>query len=248
MGYDSISNAVASPAHNTFNVRPGLPLGDDTLAPRPAAKNGKGFSFADLIDVINPLQHVPVVSSIYRRITGDEMGNSARIAGGALFGGVIGLATSVADAIVDKATGSDIGDHVMTAMFGKDTKQPAETDIAAATPETPVKGPIEGKVEVIPQGHLRGLEQKISAIAPTSLDPATFNALADILGSSAPLEHLMPVTTLADPKREKTQSGAQAKQAANLPAAISYNDALSRMNHALDAYQTKKPDNAAVAR
>ncbi len=122
MGYDSISNAVANPAHNTFNVRPRLPPADDALAPRPAGKGGKGFSFADLIDVINPLQHIPVVSSIYRRITGDEMGNPARIAGGALFGGVIGLATSVADAIVDKATGSDIGDHVMTAMFGKDTK------------------------------------------------------------------------------------------------------------------------------
>lgn len=233
MGYDSISNAVASPAHNTFNVRPGLPLGDDTLAPRPAGKNGKGFSFADLIDVINPLQHIPVVSSLYRRITGDEMGNSARIAGGALFGGVIGLATSVADAIVDKATGSDIGDHVMTAMFGKDTKRVAETDIAAATPDTPVKG----KVDVFPQGHLRGPEQNISAIAPTALDPATFNALADILGSTAPLEHLKPVTTTAPEK-----------QAATVAPADSYNDALLRMNQALDAYRTKKPDNAPLTR
>ncbi len=239
MGYDSITNAVASPAHNTFNVRPSLPLGDDALAPRPAGKTGKGFSFADLIDVINPLQHIPVVSSLYRRMTGDEMGNPARIAGGALFGGVIGLVTSVADAIVDQATGSGIGDHVITAMFGKDTKPTAATGIAAAAPGT------QGKVEVIPKGHLRAPEQKLSALAPATLDPATFNALADILGSTAPLEHLIPAATS---KPQKPEPAAPEKQAAILAPAVSYDDALLRMNRALDAYQTNKPDNTPLTR
>ena len=36
------------------------------------------FTFDDLIDVINPLQHLPIVSTIYRAITGDEITPHAR--------------------------------------------------------------------------------------------------------------------------------------------------------------------------
>ena len=32
-----------------------------------------GFTFSDLMDIINPLQHIPVVSSIYRSLSGDEI-------------------------------------------------------------------------------------------------------------------------------------------------------------------------------
>jgi len=47
---------------------------------------GEGF-FSTLLDVINPLQHIPLVSTLYREITGDEISPSARILGGGLFGG-----------------------------------------------------------------------------------------------------------------------------------------------------------------
>ncbi len=33
-----------------------------------------GFSFGDIVDIINPLQHIPVVSTIYREMTGDDIG------------------------------------------------------------------------------------------------------------------------------------------------------------------------------
>src|SRR5690349_12138760 len=45
-----------------------------------------GFSFGALLDAINPLQHIPVVSTIYRAATGDTIGPAPRIMGGALFG------------------------------------------------------------------------------------------------------------------------------------------------------------------
>ena len=32
-----------------------------------------GFTFFDFLDVINPLQHIPVVSTLYRSLTGDEI-------------------------------------------------------------------------------------------------------------------------------------------------------------------------------
>ncbi|MEC7538792.1 MAG: hypothetical protein VYB59_16055, partial [Pseudomonadota bacterium] len=66
---------------------------------RTFADGGPGL--ADLIDMINPLQHIPVVSSIYRAITGDEISPAARLAGGALFGGPIGFAGAYVSGVVE---------------------------------------------------------------------------------------------------------------------------------------------------
>jgi len=78
------------------------------------------FSFWDIVDAINPLQHIPVVSTIYRKLTGDEMGYASRIAGDTLYSGVFGslisgLASSVANVFMEAITGKDIGEHVMAA-------------------------------------------------------------------------------------------------------------------------------------
>lgn len=87
-----------------------------------------GFGFDDLLDIINPLQHIPIVSAIYRRLTGDEISPAAEMAGGALFGGPLGLAGSVANMVVDETTGRDLGEHAMAMVFG-------ETGEAGASPE-----------------------------------------------------------------------------------------------------------------
>jgi hypothetical protein len=75
-----------------------------------------GFSFGALLDVINPLQHIPVVSTIYRAASGDSIGPAPRIVGGALFGGVVGLIASAADAVVEGVTGKDTGSHVLAML------------------------------------------------------------------------------------------------------------------------------------
>ena len=36
------------------------------------------FTFDDFLDIINPLQHLPIVSMIYRAITGDNIGLAGR--------------------------------------------------------------------------------------------------------------------------------------------------------------------------
>ncbi len=54
-----------------------------------------GFTFGDIIDIVNPLQHIPIVSNIYRKITGDTIAPAMEIAGGALFGGLIGAIASI---------------------------------------------------------------------------------------------------------------------------------------------------------
>ncbi len=78
-----------------------------------------GLTFGDLIDVINPLQHVPVVSTIYRSITGDSIAPGPRLAGGGLFGGFIGLAGAVVNLAIEQTTGKDVGDHVLALVSGE---------------------------------------------------------------------------------------------------------------------------------
>jgi hypothetical protein len=86
----------------------------------PDIKNDDFFgSFADLLDVINPLQHIPGVSNIYQAITGDTISSGAKIAGDALFGGPIGLFASIANAVVAQESGKDIGENLYAAVIGK---------------------------------------------------------------------------------------------------------------------------------
>lgn len=93
---------------------------------------GDGFGFDDFIDMINPLQHIPVVSSIYRAVTGDEISPGARMVGGALLGGVTGVVASAANVMIEQATGGDIGENVI-AMFEGSTTESRITNTASTT-------------------------------------------------------------------------------------------------------------------
>ncbi len=50
------------------------------------------FGFGDLVDIVNPLQHIPIVSNLYRAVTGDHIRPSSDIIGGAIYGGLAGAA------------------------------------------------------------------------------------------------------------------------------------------------------------
>lgn len=76
------------------------------------------FGFAELLDVINPLQHLPLVSSLYRRITGDEIATPARVMGGALYGGPAGFLIASATALVAEIGGDDPGGQILARLFG----------------------------------------------------------------------------------------------------------------------------------
>ncbi|MEH6629414.1 MAG: hypothetical protein V7776_01225 [Halopseudomonas aestusnigri] len=88
-----------------------------------AENNGQEFGFLDFLDIINPLQHIPVVSSIYREITGDELKPTARVFGGMLFGGPSGFVSAIANSIVEETTGKDIGANILEAFLGPDETQ-----------------------------------------------------------------------------------------------------------------------------
>ncbi len=86
-------------------------------------------SFGDFLDLINPLHHIPIVGTIYRAITGDEIDGAAKILGGLLFGGPIGFIASIVATIVEEATGRDLGETVLAAFIDQD--EPPTSQVAA---------------------------------------------------------------------------------------------------------------------
>jgi hypothetical protein len=122
---------ISMPPHATASLAAG---------PAAAAATVSGpderFSFHDLIDIVNPLQHIPVVSTIYRAITGERIKTFPKIAGDTLFGGVTGFLSSVADTIFERITGKSVGDTVLS--WVEDEISPssttAPTAVASAAP------------------------------------------------------------------------------------------------------------------
>ena len=99
----------------------------------PSVWGEDGFTFSDLVDLVNPLQHIPVVSTIYRALTGDDIAPAARILGGSVLGGPLGFAASVVNVAIEDATDRDIGGHVWAWLNGEDTApgQSAPTAVAS---------------------------------------------------------------------------------------------------------------------
>jgi hypothetical protein len=105
---------------------------------RPFGKDG--FSFRDLLDIINPLQHIPVVSTIYRKLTGDALDAVPRLAGGTLFGGIAGAVSAVVNLVVKDASGKDIGENALAFLQGGFSEE--ETVNAPAAPDPAPSDPM----------------------------------------------------------------------------------------------------------
>lgn len=82
------------------------------------------FTFGDLVDMVNPLHHIPLVGHAYRSITGDEIKPISQIVGGAILGGPAGAASGLVNAVIQEETGKDIAGHAI-AMAGGGGDSPA---------------------------------------------------------------------------------------------------------------------------
>jgi hypothetical protein len=94
------------------------------------AKDEEGF-FDHLLDVVNPLQHIPIIGTIYRAITGDKIGSVEKIMGGTLYGGMWGAISSIADVAFKGITGKSFEDTALS-LLKSDSK--AKANKVAATP------------------------------------------------------------------------------------------------------------------
>ncbi len=107
-----------------------------------------GFDFDDVLDIINPLQHIPIVSTLYRAVTGDTIAAGPRLAGGALFGGALGFMSAAVNAAIEEQTGHDIGDHVRMALLGEPEEAEQES-VMFASADTASGGEAAGEAAAL---------------------------------------------------------------------------------------------------
>lgn len=98
----------------------------------------KDFSFEDVLDLINPLQHIPLISTMYRESSGDTIGAVPRVLGDALYGGglvgaAIGAGTALVNVALEAFTGKDVGDTMMAMFTGGDKDGTAVAERASGT-------------------------------------------------------------------------------------------------------------------
>lgn len=110
----------------------------------------KPFGFWDLVDMVNPLQHIPVVSHLYRSLTGDEIKPAGKIIGGTLYGGMAGAAASITNAIIEEETGRDITGNAMAFIFDGEKphfkEKSPETRLAEASSNEDILMDLPGNV------------------------------------------------------------------------------------------------------
>ena len=115
------------------------------------AEADAGDFFDTLLDIINPLQHIPLVSSLYRELTGDEIQPAARVVGGAIFGGPLGFASATANVFVEQASGRDFMEHAVALLTDE--------------PQTPVRAELdEGIKPDVATAALAGTEKSKDVI------------------------------------------------------------------------------------
>ena len=100
-----------------------------------AVKNDDEGFFDHLLDVVNPLQHLPIIGTIYRAITGDKIGSVEKIMGDTLYGGMWGAITSIADVAFKGITGKSFEDTALS-LFKSDSNSKTASTKVTATPIT----------------------------------------------------------------------------------------------------------------
>lgn len=223
-------------------------------AAAPADAGGE-LSFGDLLDVINPLQHLPIIGSIYRALTHDEISPAARVAGGFLYGGPIGAAAGMVGAIAEEVMGEDPGVALAERVFGT---EPPKAVAAAET--TPSPAPAAAPVKPVSLAMASPAPADSAAKPLPRLSPAAFEALLQATGA-VPESPAPAAATVAAPEPSALQSpvadgpalrffpahavGAKAPRAVplSLPAGVQaaaepgYDAALGAMQRNLDRYR-----------
>lgn len=95
----------------------------------PEYEGSFGDFLADVVDIVNPLQHIPVVSSVYRELTGDTIDGAGRILGGLLFGGPLGMVGGIGSTVMAQTTGGDFGTAALQALLS--TSADSSTNMAS---------------------------------------------------------------------------------------------------------------------
>ncbi|PWR20814.1 hypothetical protein [Zavarzinia compransoris] len=213
------------------------------FAPTPAGDNA-GSGFAEFLDVINPLQHIPLVSTLYRELTGDTISPAARIVGGALYGGPIGAGVAIVGAVAEQVTGKTPEAQVMAALgLGGDGEAPVAVAAAPSglIAEATTSPPAPAAAPAVPATTVAA-----SAGMP-QMSPAAFDALIRAVDAQpAEAAAAAPVATASAGTTEERrffparQAGVRAPRPVPMDIRAedkaSYDDALRLMRQNIERY------------
>lgn len=161
-------------------VRPALPTDADSAevtriditpdASEQAFFGKDGADFGDLVDVINPLNHIPFLSELIGEKGDEKPAVAAKLAGGLLFGGPIGFVASLMNEIFTEATGHGFATTMVAALSGESLPSP-EVQVAQAETALPATDAAES--------DQIALAAPIDAIEVASLDDTSRAMAAD---------------------------------------------------------------------
>ena len=178
---EPVDSPQGLPSYHLFSP----PAGETDDSERKRAWKGDSFSFGDVLDLINPLQHLPVVGTLYRWITGDTIGAVPRMIGDALYGGPIGFVTGLVNAVVKQESGKDVGEQVIAMLGGDQSSPAADPKTIAANGAQPAASPQATPVTATISGA--GVASSVPAAAAIlGALPAPGQATAASAGSPAP--------------------------------------------------------------
>ena len=171
------------------------------------------FSFGDLLDVLNPLHHIPVVGNLYRELTGDEIGGTARIIGGGLYGGALGMVGAAFNQILDDATGRDMAETALAVVTGQELGGSTgdSTNVAEASPQQqtataastePQDAGGQSLADTETAGLTRGSETAAAAPAPVDPDLLTGQAALSALAADMRATARPAAEAAASPDRQ----------------------------------------------
>lgn len=104
-----VQEQLASP-ENTYT----LTVDEKRIESSVSKETEDRFDVFDFLDMINPLQHIPVLNYAYRYLTGDSIKPISSIIGGAVFGGAVGAASGLVTAVVEESAGKPLPNAVMS--------------------------------------------------------------------------------------------------------------------------------------
>jgi hypothetical protein len=104
-------------------------VGEPDSTPSPTPR------FSDVVAILNPLQNLPIVGTIYRKLTGDEPHPAARVLGGLLWGGPFGLVGAALTYVAEQVSGKNATEIVKSIFDGSEKPPVAVADGTAPAVE-----------------------------------------------------------------------------------------------------------------
>lgn len=161
-----------------------------------------GIGFRDVLDAINPLNHIPIVSDLMKEATGHQVSTASRLVGGTLLGGPIGFVTALASVIFEGSTGSSPAEAAYAALSGENTTEVAANAAAAKTAENETSAetteevaqaastkPVE-MASLIPASAAVSIAAPVEAVAASSIAAGGADkAVLDLYGNSPASAH-----------------------------------------------------------